>query len=183
MRNIEDLTNPLDIKEEIKYQNQNFNLKDFYLKKVYNEGKMIDGAISIITKEGTINCFAKTSHFHVAEKIYKLLDDGFSGFEIDKDMLWQYQCTNRGDICIQLCNEMMSCVFLPETITYKQFEDFQYFVFCIQEINEQLLSQGLDKLLFAIYDTQSLTISYRDNLKIILDNLKNKIVEENLPHR
>lgn len=182
MRNIEDLTNPLDIKTEILQQNQTFRLEDFYLKRIYNEGKMVDGAVSVITKEGTINCFSKKSHHQVIEQIYKLLDDSFTGFEIDKNNLWQYQCTARGDICIQLCNEMMSCIFLPETLTYQQFENFQHFVFAIKKINRQLLSQGADKLLFVVSNNRVET-NYCDDLERILEASTHKIVGENHPHR
>lgn len=160
---IEALEDKQEILNEVKKQNKVFDIVDFYV-------NHRNGAIWVCTTKQTINCFALWDHGMVLEKIYGLIYDDFVKWS--KVLNWQEEAVGlKGNICIQLCSEYPSFIWIPKQINQRQYDDFCRFLEKIDMANEQLRKLGKDDIVLE-YDLEGIEDEY------VLEMKKEDILEE-----
>ncbi len=143
MKNIEKIEYKEELLQEIKEQNSNFNLEEFFL-----NGSSKDGAVIIITPKQTICCYSQIDHCSVAEKICRCIYDDFSGWEFDGGMIgeeffsWQQQLLELNCVCLQLGANGDSFVWVPDVISEYQLEQLENFKKQTYLINQKRVLQG-----------------------------------------
>lgn len=186
IKNIEDLKNKDEISREIKYQNENFSLEDFFK---YNQ----DGAISIITPNETVTTYAIEDHGDCAEKILLLLYSDFKEYYFPEYLLsdeeyisWQRQTTKRGLVVIQYCTGCSSLAWFPKKINKYQQSELLKVEKTLIKLNRLPQFQGDNKLIVVSDDcpkelsssflphTEQVFFKDIDNLTIKFDHTSKK---------
>lgn len=130
-RNIENIKNEQQLLSEIKKQNDNFDIFDFYLK---NENDN-NGAVQIIMPNHTLSCNVALSHKLVTQNIYKLIYKDFKEFTTD---VWQEESCERSNVLFQLCPGSFSLGWFPENITEYQLRRIVLMKAMIDEVNFEI---------------------------------------------
>ena len=91
-----------------------FDLEDFYI----NDR---EAAVIIVSDNMDVSEYSPKSHEKVAENIIKIIDPTFKMFYDQSNYCWQNQATNRGIVCIQLCSNCQSLIWLPNKINTFQY--------------------------------------------------------------
>lgn len=117
---------------EIIRENDNFNLKDFYLNK-------LNGAVCVITKKDIVFSYAIYDHSIVTNAIYNYLYNNLNEEEYfhTQDSLWQQKALKYGNIIIQFCSDSPSIIWLPTDINEFQNTALNFIQNNIQNIQKQ----------------------------------------------
>lgn len=153
------MVNTLDILREVAYQNEEFNLFDFFDK------HKIKGACGFITRRQNFYCEADY-HALVFENVGgSIFDDGdlsgiayykifnkyyysnASGRDYSMDA-WRNTNADFGVISMQLLPKGSSFVFIPDKINSFQKQKFLEFYSEINRINEYFVNNGFSKISF-----------------------------------
>lgn len=87
----------------------------------------------------------------------------------------------KGNICIQLCSEVPSMIWIPKEINQRQYDDLCKFLEKIDMANEQLRKLGKDYIELE-YDIDDEYVSKKKR-EDILEELKRRVKERKLnPH-
>lgn len=157
-----EIVNTPEVLEEVAYENEEFNLFDFFEKeKTITYGK---GACGFITRNQYFYCYAPSFHSYVFENVCSsIFDDGdmtgnvygklftkyheMNGKENSPyDDTWRYANKDFGVISIQLVSNEGACIWLPEKINSFQKEKILKFCEDIQRINKNALENNYPKV-------------------------------------
>ena len=135
MRNIETIRDRDILLQELKRQNMDFNISNFYLDES-NTSVMNRGAIEIVTPDHDLACFANQSHMLAAKNIFRLFYDDFDDFTGE---VWQEESCNRGNVLFQFCPTSFSIVWIPNKITAFQLRKISFVSAMFDVINAEML--------------------------------------------
>lgn len=159
MKNIENISSSSDVKKEIKNQNSEFNIFEFYLSnKNYTE--IINSGLRIITPIQTFSCYNFGKHEYLVEKIYDVMYKDF--YDIYKKNSFDYRDTSieLGNICIQLMSKYYSLIWMPPKINKYQLSKIFEFYDNMVRINKYLKMENKSEIIIGVY------IKDRENIKM-----------------
>lgn len=109
--------------------------------------------------------YSPKSHEKVAENIIKIIDPTFKMFYDQSNYCWQNQATNRGIVCIQLCSNCQSLIWLPNKINTFQ---YKYLINLNNKYNKIKQKHNLS-------DDQTIYVILNINNKNTMVNLNNSL--------
>lgn len=118
------------LKEEIEFENNNFDYDNFYRKK-------LSGAAIVITKDKIISTYSWMDHGATVLNIYNYLYDRDSKEAEWNYPLWQIEAVEEGNIIIQLCDDCSSPVWLPKGMNDYQYNTLMGLVDHLTEVDER----------------------------------------------
>lgn len=118
------------LKEEIEFENSNFDYDNFYSKK-------LSGAAIVITKDQMINVYSLIDHGLTVLNIYNYLYDRDPKESEWKYPIWQIEAIEEGNIIIQLCDDCSSPVWLPQGMNDYQYNTLMELVDHLSEVDER----------------------------------------------
>lgn len=116
------------LKEEIEFENSNFNFETFYRKE-------LNGASVVITKDKMISAYSWIDHGATVLNIYNYLYDRQE--REWNSPLWSTVALEEGNIIIQLCDACSSPVWLPRKMNDYQYNTLMGLVDHLTEIDEK----------------------------------------------
>ncbi len=126
IKNIEFLRNKDEILQEVIFENNHFNISDYY----ENEH---DAALGIITPDQVIRVYSIISHEQVCKNIYRLLYKDFDEFSNEEDIDWQQKATAYGNIILQHVRNEYLFIWFPKELHLFQRDSLHALLFQIKE--------------------------------------------------
>ena len=127
---VEVITDKELLEQEIEYENNIFNLEEFY-------SKSLDGAAIVITKDKMISVYSWIDHNKAVLNIYNYLYDKDPKESEWDSPAWQYEALEKGNIIVQLCDKYTVPVWLPAGMNDFQYDTLMGFVEQLKEIDEK----------------------------------------------
>lgn len=118
------------LKEEIEFENNNFDFEKFYSKK-------LNGAAIVITKDKMINVYSLIDHGATILNIYNYLYDRDPKESEWNYPVWQIAAIEEENIIIQLCDDCSSPVWLPKGMNDYQYNTLMGLVDHLTEVDER----------------------------------------------
>lgn len=118
------------LKEEIEFENSNFDFEKFYSKK-------LNGGAVVITKDKMISAYSWIDHGATVLNIYNYLYDRDPKDADWNCPLWQFAAVEEGNIIIQLCDDCSSPVWLPKGMNDYQYNTLMGLVDHLTEVDER----------------------------------------------
>lgn len=118
------------LKEEIEFENSNFDYDNFYSKK-------LSGTAIVITKDQMINVYSLIDHGSTVLNIYNYLYDRDPKESEWNYPIWQIEAVEEGNIIIQLCDDCSSPVWLPKGMNDYQYNTLMGLVDHLTEVDER----------------------------------------------
>lgn len=118
------------LKEEIEFENANFDYDKFY-------GKKLNGGAVVITKDKMIRTYSWIDHGATVLNIYNYLYDRDPKDADWNCPLWQIAAIEEGNIIIQLCDDCSSPVWLPQGMNDYQYNTLMELVDHLSEVDER----------------------------------------------
>lgn len=118
------------LKEEIEFENSNFDFEKFYSKK-------LNGGAVVITKDKMISAYSWIDHGATVLNIYNYLYDRDPKDADWNCPLWQMAAVEEGNIIIQLCDDCSSPVWLPKGMNDYQYNTLMGLVEHLTEVDER----------------------------------------------
>ncbi len=178
MKNIEDIYMPEDIREEIRKQNDEFDLFDFYLHGK-NDFNILSYGMGVITSKQSFYCYANKSHEALMENILLSLYDDFDVMYKKNNYDWRSTITSYGDICIQLMSNHYSLVWLPSTINKYQLSKLFEFYDSMKRINDYFISKGKNEIKVGCACNDKNGNLYEFDLDYIISEMAKRVSDEN----
>lgn len=127
---VEVITDKELLEQEIEYENNIFDLEEFY-------SKSLDGAAVVITKDKMISVYSWIDHNKAVLNIYNYLYDKDPKESEWDGPAWQYEALEKGNIIVQLCDKYTVPVWLPAGMNDFQYDTLREFVEQLKEIDER----------------------------------------------
>ena len=122
------------LENEVIYENNEFDLENFYV-------NQLEGAVCVITKNKTICANAVINHYSALKAIYNFLyndlDQIQDYYSFSDDSCWQEEAVSYGNIVIQLCSDASSSVWLSENLNDYQVKELESFFGAIETIRKK----------------------------------------------
>lgn len=176
MKNIEDLYYPSDIRNEIKGQNQEFSLNDFYLDNS-GEFKIKSYGLYIITPSQDFYCYAHKNHGEVIENILFSIHDDYNDVFTMNNYEWLATSIYYGHITMQLMSKHYSVIWFPKVINRFQYDRLVQFYEKIKEINKQLVLKGNSSISFrcGYYGDEFLDLTLDEAIIFMKDKISDSV--------
>lgn len=150
MKNIENISSKIEIRDEIKKQNEKFDIFKFYLDNI-NQTEILNSGLGVITPLQTLYCYNLGRHEYLVEKIYESMYDDF--YEIYKKNSFDYRESSieLNNICIQLMSKYYSLIWMPQKINKYQLSKLFEMYDSLIRINDYLKQKGKKEIVVCVY--------------------------------
>lgn len=162
-----------------------YQLDTFDLEKFYHCNECSLGAVCLITKNQIFLCdsyikknnkLACSEHYDTADEIYKVVYNREINYSVDENgqfICWQNQIVNDGNILIQLCSDMSSLLWVPESISEKQLDFLENFNKRIKNIVSKDMGYFEYYPIVFIQRGFEEDVEYTNSLDDLIEKLKN----------